>query len=67
MNEMNVDSCIWELAKAYRRGRIFPSEVIDNYLKKIEKNDPKLRAFELLAKDKAIAAADKADKIFVNQ
>ena len=67
MNEMNVDSSIWKLAKAYRRGQILPSKVIDNYLKKIEKNDPKLKAFELLSKDEAIAAADKADKIFVNQ
>ncbi|MBU74745.1 MAG: amidase [Rhodospirillaceae bacterium] len=66
MKEINVDSSIWKLAKAYRTGQLFPSEVIDNYLKNIDKADQKLQAFEVLAKDKAIAAADKADKIFVN-
>ena len=67
MIETGVNSNILELAKAYRSGQNSPSEVVCNYIKKIENTDSKLGAFELLSKEKAITAAIEADKIFVKQ
>ncbi len=53
---------ISEMAKGYRNGTFTPSEVVEDVLQRIEKLEPKLRAFDLVLANQARQAADAATK-----
>ena len=52
---------IAEVATAYRKGEISPVEIVESYLSRIEKLEPKLGAFEVVFSDRALDAAKAAE------
>lgn len=53
---------ITEMATGYRNGNLTPTEVIDATLRRVEKLEPKLGAFDLVLADTAREAADAATR-----
>ncbi len=61
-----VDELCWlsigEIAAGYRRGDISPADVVDAFLNRIERLNPKLNAFVLVAAEQARTAARAAEQ-----